>query len=139
MGIQLTVYEQTGIFLWSFVLGAVIAAIYIAMSAWRILTPLSKATIFITDFLFMICSALLNFLFALTVTNGKIRGYVLLAELISFLVLYLTLGRLICKSVYVIRDVLKKAFKKMVYPLTVFREKIKEAVTKKLMKNGKKT
>ena len=114
---QQTLNEQTGIFLWSLVMGAVLAAGYTVLAAARILSPPGRRQLFWSDFLFMAAAALLNLLFALAQTYGRIRGYVLAAELTSFFLLYGTVGRLVCRSIFVLKKLVMHIWERLTAPL----------------------
>ncbi len=92
---EITIYQQTSAFLYSFVLGAIIFLLYIALTIIRIMIPPGRLGLFAGDILFMAAVTVLNFLFSLSQTSGNIRAYSVLAQIISFTVLYLTVGRLI--------------------------------------------
>ncbi|MBQ9460813.1 MAG: spore cortex biosynthesis protein YabQ [Clostridia bacterium] len=136
---QLTLYEQTCIFLWSFVLGGIIAGIYTIMAVLRTLSPPGKWLLFFTDILFMLAAAFLNFLFALSCTQGMIRGYSLAAQLIAFCVLYLTVGRFIKRSSFVIADFLHRTWHKVTSPVVSFSVRVFREIAKKCKKLLKKT
>ncbi len=138
---ELTLYEQTGLFLWSFVLGAILAAIYTIMAVLRTLSPPGKWLLFFTDVLFVLAAAFLNFLFALSGTGGMIRAYSVFAQLAAFCVLYFTVGRLIKKSSFVISSLLHKAFHRAVSPVVYIGRRMFDFIQKKckiLLKKFKK-
>lgn len=92
-----TLEQQSTAFLWSFVLGAVLAVIYIIIVAVRTISPPGRVHLFISDFLFMTATGLLNFIFAVSQTEGSVRYYTIIAEIISFSLFYFTIGRMIKK------------------------------------------
>ena len=106
-----SVYEQTGVFLWAFLLGAVICALYTAASVLRALSPPGRRLLVLWDFLFAFIAGMLNLLFALALTQGRIRGYVVFAEALTFSVLYLTAGRLIVRSADAIHRAVKSVLR----------------------------
>ncbi len=99
---ELTLYEQTYAFGWAFVLGAVIAGVYMVMMVMRELVPPGNPRIFAEDILFSVFAAILNFFYAVALTNGIVRLYVLFAEGVSFLLLYLTVGKILKRTAGVI-------------------------------------
>lgn len=139
---QQTLYEQTGIFFWSFAMGAVLAALYTILAIMRVLSPPGTRQLVVTDVLFMAAAALVNFLFALSQTYGRIRGYVLAAELTAFFLLYLTAGRLLCRSAFQIQAFCRRAVGFLTAPLRrvqgVLREKL-VGKCRKMLRIGKKT
>ncbi len=127
--------------MWSFVIGAVLGGIYILLAVMRVLSPPSTKLLVITDLLFTAAAALLNFLFALARTNGRIRGYVLAAELAAFLLLFLTVGKLLQKSAFVIRSLFCKMIGVITSPVRHFLCRLQDRFTKKcrnLLRKSKK-
>lgn len=92
---ELTTAQQTTAFLWAFVLGAGLELIYFMISSFRAAFPPTKMQMFIGDFIYSLLAFVINFIYATAMTEGKIRLYVVIAEIIVFLLLYLTLGRTI--------------------------------------------
>ncbi len=86
---ELTTQQQTNAFLWAFAAGVVIALIYIAMELVRMIFSASRLHIFIGDMIFAFSAFLINFLYAVAMTEGKVRAYVIAAELISFILIYI--------------------------------------------------
>lgn len=117
---ELTLEQQTMAFLWSFVLGVVLAVVYITVSVIRVLSPPTRIQLFISDILFMVFSAIMNFLFACAFTEGKVRFYTIFAELVSFIILYLTLGRGIKKIVGIVYKWISSFFRKITKPISNF-------------------
>ncbi len=134
---EFTLYEQTVTFLWSLVLGTAIVCIYIIIEVIREFSPPKRLMIIAEDIIFMGIAAALNFFFALSMTHGYIRAYVLLGQMISFLLIYLTVGKLL-KSLagYCVRFIsfgavkisapLKKLLKNISSHMSVKAKKIKK-------------
>lgn len=95
---ELTTQQQTAAFLWAFLLGAVIEILYTLFAAIRTVSPPTKLQLFISDVIFMMTAAILNTLFAISQTEGKIRLYVIAAEIISYIILYFTVSRFLIKG-----------------------------------------
>ncbi len=139
---QQTLDEQTGIFLWSFVLGAVLGVIYTLLAIARAWSPPSPRQWIVGDLLFMAIAAMLNFLFALSQTYGRIRGYVLAAELVTFFLLYGTVGRLLCRSTLRIRSLCEQTVTWMTAPFRRQWHTLRKKLAKKcrkMLRNGKKS
>ena len=118
---ELTLYQQTNVFLWSAVIGAVLAAVYTVFAVIRELSPPGRIQLFLTDFLFMVIAAMINFVFALSRTNGRIRGYSVLAQAAVFFLLYLTAGVFIKRSAKTIKVFCEARFSKLSAPfVTVY-------------------
>lgn len=92
-----TIHQQSTAFLLSLVLGLVIAVIYTFAAMVRIVSPPSKLQLFISDILFMIMAGFMNLIFAVSQTEGSLRYYTAAAELISFFLFYLTIGKFLCR------------------------------------------
>lgn len=107
---ELTLYEQIGSFLWSFVLGAVLTAVYIVVIVIRELSPPNKFSLMVSDILLMVFAAFVNFLFAAALTNGIVRFYTIFAECVSFALIYFTIGRFLKKSAALIFKILCKMY-----------------------------
>lgn len=85
--------DQLLTFGYALVLGAILCVLYDFFSAHRIANRCGAVTVFITDLAFWIVAAFMTFLFLLARTKGEIRGFVLVAELIGFIVFRLTLSK----------------------------------------------
>ena len=96
---ELTLQSQTITFLWSFALGAGLTVIYIFMDSARELSPPDKIVIFAEDMIFSFIVSAVNLFFAIARTQGYIRWYVITAQVISFILIYFTVGKLI-KNIY---------------------------------------
>lgn len=95
---ELTTEQQTVAFLWAFLLGAIIEIIYTAICAVRVVSPPTKIQLFVGDVLFMVGVALLNSLYAISQTEGKVRLYVIVAEIAAYALLYFSVSRYIIKG-----------------------------------------
>ncbi len=95
---ELTTEQQTTAFLWAFLLGAIIELLYTAICAVRVVSPPTKIQLFIGDVLFMVIVAILNSMYAISQTEGKVRLYVIAAELISYVVLYFSISRYVIRG-----------------------------------------
>lgn len=114
---ELTIYQQTGVFLWSFLIGAILAAIYTLFAVLRELSPPGKILLFLSDVLFTVIAAAINFVFALSQTNGRIRGYSILAQAAAFLLLYHTAGLFLKRSAGRIRDFIQRLYRTLTSPV----------------------
>lgn len=88
---------QTKSFLYSLGFGLVIAVLYDALRIVRLMLSFSKIACYITDFFFSVASAVMTFLFCLSVTNGEVRLYIIFGELVGFFVFYLSFGSVAVK------------------------------------------
>ncbi len=85
--------QQFYLFLWSFVPGLVIGLLYVILEAVRVISPPDKIQLFVGDLLFMLAASMITFLFSVAATEGRIRFHMILAEIISFTLLYFTVGK----------------------------------------------
>ena len=95
---ELTTQQQTIAFLWAFLLGAIIEILYTLICAVRVVSPPTRLQLFIGDVLFMLIAAMLNTLYAISQTEGKVRLYVIAAEIIAYVILYFSIGRFMIKG-----------------------------------------
>ncbi len=96
--LELTTQQQTIAFLWAFLLGAIIEILYTLICAVRVVSPPTRLQLFIGDVLFMLIAAMLNTLYAISQTEGKVRLYVIAAEIIAYVILYFSIGRFMIKG-----------------------------------------
>ena len=132
-------YEQINSFLWSFVLGAVLFALYIVLIVTREFSPPTKINIIVSDILFMVIAAFVNFLYAAALTNGTVRFYTVFAECISFAVMYLTVGRMLKKFAAFVFRVCFGVYHSIFDPVCNFIGKSTSKIVKKCKKLLKKT
>ena len=85
---EVTLYSQTITFLSSLILGGIVVGIYIFMEDMI--------------FSFIVCG--LNLFFSIACTQGYIRWYVVTAQMIVFVSVYFTLGKLLKKIVRSVFD-----------------------------------
>lgn len=111
----LSLSTQTRSFLLSLGFGLIIGILYDVLRVVRILLSFSKIATYVTDFLFSVLSAVMTFLFCLSVTNGEVRLYIILGEFIGFSVFYLSFGTVAVKfsekTVKKIFNVFRKFFR----------------------------
>lgn len=126
-----TLQEQTQVFLYAMLIGVLLAGSYTVFGMLRTASPPGKILLFVYDLLFTGIGALINFLFALSQTHGRIRGYVLLAELLTFVPLYLTVGRLLRHSTDWLCRIVSAAAAWLTAPFQRFSQSLAEAAKAK--------
>lgn len=94
---ELTLEAQTQAFIYSCVLGMILAVIYTAMGVIKIISPPGKRLLFVMDVLFMLVCTFATFFYSVATTWGSLRYYVVFGELIGFFLFYLFVGELILK------------------------------------------
>ena len=101
---EVTLYSQTITFLSSLILGGIVVGIYIFMEVMREASPPNKIILFIEDMIFSFIVCGLNLFFSIACTQGYIRWYVIAAQMIVFVLVYFTLGKLLKKIVRSVFD-----------------------------------
>lgn len=116
--------EQTWLFLWSCVLGAVLGVYYDCFRVIRIIKKHNYFGVFIEDFFFIISSSLILFIYCTEKSRGEIRFFIFAGALIGFTVYILTIGNLVVniirKIVSFIYMLLNKIYKWTVRPICLF-------------------
>ncbi len=138
---QLTLIQQTEAFLRAFLLGLLLCGVYIAFSVIRILLRHDRVPVLILDILFVCFCGIANFLFALSQTDGIIRGYSLFAEAAVFAAVYFTLGRLILAAVRICISAVSCCCRFVTAPVVCFTQKVTRQIpvaSKKLLIKVKK-
>lgn len=146
---ELTLSAQTQAFIYSCVLGIILAVIYTVMGIIKILSPPSKKLLFVMDVLFMLVCTFITFLFSVAMTWGSLRYYVVFGELIGFFLFYLFVGELVLKCSKAITEFLariyffltnpfRKLFKKMFSFISACLIKIKKKIKPKRKPKPKK-
>lgn len=105
--------EQSKIFALSLGFGFLIGIFYDVLRLFRLLCSDSKKVFFVFDLVYTVAAAVATFLFLLTVTGGSVRAYVLLGELLGFLIYFVTLGTLLSTFFERIVAFLKRSFSKI--------------------------
>lgn len=119
MEISLTV--QTQIFFLSVLFGIILGMFYDVFVVMRIVTKCDKSQVFFQDIIYFAISGLTNFTFILAVNNGEVRFFIILAEILGWILYYITVGKMIVKIVTFvvlkIRRFLSRVDKKIIVPI----------------------
>lgn len=78
-------------------LGFLLGLYYDVFRVFRLVMRSGARTIFFQDLFFFSSSAVVTFLFALTVTGGELRFYLFLGSLVGFAAYYFTIGRVVVR------------------------------------------
>lgn len=105
---DMIVAPPTWVFLWAVLLGAVLGLCYDVFRILRIAIPSGRILVFFEDILFFLVVAAATFEFYQLTTDGIVRGYVLLGELLGFALYYFTLGALVFKAATAIIHFIQK-------------------------------
>ena len=107
---ELSISGQALDFLLSCLLGVGLGALYDVFRILRLAFWHGKIIISIQDIIFFILAAVSSFLFMLFRCEGQLRFYVLLGELLGFIVYYFTVGFLVIRMskciIYLIKNIL---------------------------------
>lgn len=106
----MTISEQAVDFLLACLLGAGLGVLYDVFRIIRLAFWHGKIVVAVQDILFWILAAISTFLFMIMHTEGQIRFYVLLGELLGFTVYYFTIGMLVIHMSRWIISLIKKVF-----------------------------
>ena len=97
-------------FIRSLILGVLLCVLYDFIKSARLTADFSAITIFLQDIIYSCISAFVTFIFLLSVTNGEMRGYVILGILAGFIISRFTLSRLFCKFLKLVFGGIKRLF-----------------------------
>lgn len=92
----------------SFCLGCLLCVIYDILRSLRKAGFNSFAAVFISDILFWVFSAFVNFIFLMARTCGEMRGYVAVGELAGFLLFRITVSRIVFPMLCFVFNAFKK-------------------------------
>ncbi len=94
---EISIHNQILTFLWSVILGLASCFLYDIIRAVRKVYKWQNSIVFVCDILLWIMFAFVTFLFLISRTNGEIRSYVLLGELLGFVILRISVSRFLFK------------------------------------------
>lgn len=97
LDVELIVSNQTMVFLYSCLLGVGLGVCYDVFRILRVAFPLGTVVTFVEDIIYFAIAAVATFTFLLYFTQGQLRVYVLLGELLGFIVYYFTIGFVVIK------------------------------------------
>ncbi|EEG31243.1 putative spore cortex biosynthesis protein YabQ [[Clostridium] methylpentosum DSM 5476] len=95
---DMIVAPPTWVFLWAVLLGAALGVCYDVFRILRIAIPSGRILVFFEDLLFFLIVAAATFEFYQLTTDGIVRGYVLIGELLGFALYYFTIGALVFRA-----------------------------------------
>ena len=132
-------------FLYSIVLGIILALVYDFIRALRKIKAYSAIAVFFQDVIYFILAVPIVFCFLLATTNGELRGFVFFGIMLGFIISLLSVSRLNLKFLVKVFMFLKKNNERMrvlsskIY--LFFYKKIREIKkkTKKILKMSRNT
>lgn len=114
---EINLKQQLISFCYSLILGILLCILYDLFKAIRINMKLKFICIFISDVLYFIISAFLTFLILLALTNGEIRAFILIGELLGFILCRISISKisylifsLIIKAIYKVKKTIYNCF-----------------------------
>ena len=97
-------------FIRSLILGVLLCVLYDFIKSLRLTADFSAITIFFQDIIYSVIASFITFIFLLSVTNGEMRGYVILGILAGFIISRFTLSRLFFKFLKLVFGGIKRLF-----------------------------
>lgn len=89
------ILAQATSFLYAMVLGAVLSVVYDVFRVIRVAFGGKKMAVFVEDLIFSLVALVITFVFVIAFNNGELRFFVLVGELLGFVVCHYTIGRII--------------------------------------------
>ena len=125
---NIDISAQTLSFLYSLLFGAALSVCYDFIRVLHKKAVCSVLAIQIMDVLFFVISAFITFCFLMIYAKGQIRLYLLLGELLGFLLWSLTLSTFLQKIVVVLFDFLNKILRLILKPFFILEKQSKKLV-----------
>lgn len=111
MKLELAVYDQLWLFLYSCILGLCLAALYDVFRIARIAIKTNAIILFLEDVLYFTICAIATSAFLIIQNQGKIRWFPIFGEFVGFIIYYFTIGKLVMKISTIIINAIKSLFK----------------------------
>ncbi len=116
--LSLTIAREVTIFGYSLLLGAILGVSYDFLRVLRKAVPHSVIMLAVEDIAYFLTASVYSFWFLAGITDGRIRTFALLGELLGAVVYYFTVGELVMRVSSVIIDAVKWVLR-WVYSLTI--------------------
>ena len=118
------VAKETLIFLYSCVLGAGLGSVYDIFRIIRATLPSGHIAVFVEDSIFMIIASIATFIFSISFCNGYFRVFVIVGEVLGFVIYYCTVGVLVFNFfkglISVLKSILVKIYRLVLKPILNF-------------------
>lgn len=131
--------QQIRVFLYAVGFGFFIGILYDLFRALRLMLSDGKKAFIVSDILFSLAAGFFTFLFALSRLDGNIRGYVLMGELLGFLVYSVSFGVFFSKLTDRIVRGIYRFFAAIAKPFLYIYRKLRRFLRKNMEKARKKT
>lgn len=123
-----TMALQTRIFLLSIGLGFLLGFLYDIFYISRLAFTKSKYAVYIQDFIYLLICSFATFIFILSLSSGVVRYYILVGELLGWLIYYLSTGLFVVayadKAVKAIKLFINKTIRVLLIPIKWIKKKI---------------
>lgn len=106
---EISIAEQTQVFLYSCLVGVALSVCYDVFSAFRLLWNPGRVLLFVLDVAYFLLCAAATFLFLLAANHGVVRLYIYIGEFLGWLVYHLTVGNFIMRLLWRLIRAVKKA------------------------------
>lgn len=113
---EISVSSQTMAFLLSCLLGAGLAAVYDVFRILRIALPQPAPVIAAQDFAYLLICAGATFFYLMTTVSGQIRLFVLVGEVIGWVLYYFTIGEVVMKAAHTVIDFVYRLLRLLAWP-----------------------
>lgn len=130
-----TVAFQTKIFFLSIGLGFLLGILYDIFYIFRISFTKGKISIYIIDVFYLLSCSFITFLYILSVSSGMVRIYILIGEILGWIIYYVSSGYFVVKYVTAGVNSIKR-FNKKISRLIVIPFKKINGFSNKLFKNS---
>ncbi|MBQ4627429.1 MAG: spore cortex biosynthesis protein YabQ [Clostridia bacterium] len=123
------VAEQTRLFLLSIGFGFLLGILYDVFRMVRLVISNSKPFVLFMDLLYFAFCTFLNFCYILTLDYGKIRIYIVFAQLLGWLIYYFSFGAIAIRVSRFASLLVKRSLSIMIRPLKFVIRKIKQLIS----------
>lgn len=120
--------QQTLSFMYSLILGATLSVCYDMIRILHKKAVRSIVAIQVIDVLFLVVTAFITFSFLMIFSNGQIRLYLLLGELMGFVLWSVTLSCFLQKIILLLLGVVNKTYVFILKPFRFFYKQIKKLI-----------
>ena len=122
-----TLSEQTLIFLYSCLFGVLLSCYFDLFRVIRLICGNRKTVTLVCDLLFFFSGTVFVYLFFVRFCSGQIRVYVLIGELLGFLICHFSVGALFMRfAVFIVRRILRFLPKPFLAIYRFFRKKFQK-------------
>ncbi len=110
---EITLFSQTTFFLLSILLGAALSLLFDVIRVVNAVLKDNLRRVFFEDIFYFIISAVVTFIYILIVNMGEIRIYIIVGEIIGWVLYRFTIGNFIFKIVLIVVNFMIKWLKKI--------------------------